>query len=34
METLLLGGTCATVAFTIGHYVNELVGEDDIDGIA
>lgn len=27
-ETLLLGGACATVAFTIGHYVNGLVGED------
>jgi len=27
-ETLLLGGACATVAFTIGHYVNGLLGED------
>jgi hypothetical protein len=29
LETLLLGGSCATVAFTIGHFVNELVGADD-----
>ncbi len=28
METFLLGGACATVAFTIGRYVNSLVGED------
>jgi vacuolar iron transporter family protein len=28
LETFLLGGTCATVAFSIGHYVNMLVGED------
>ena len=34
IETLLLGGTCATVAFTIGHYVNGLVaGEDEIADI-
>lgn len=26
-ETLLLGGTCATVAFVIGFYVNDLLGE-------
>lgn len=26
METLMLGGACATVAFTIGYYVNEIVG--------
>jgi VIT1/CCC1 family predicted Fe2+/Mn2+ transporter len=25
METLLLGGACATVAYTIGQYVNEIV---------
>lgn len=31
LETLLLGGTCATVAFTIGYYVNQLLGEDDVD---
>eukprot|EP00934_Nitzschia_sp_Nitz4_P001375 Nitzschia sp. Nitz4//scaffold48_size128905//70480//71730//NITZ4_003601-RA/size128905-augustus-gene-0.8-mRNA-1//1//CDS//3329552985//1375//frame0 len=29
VETLLLGGTCATVAFTIGYYVNRLVGTDE-----
>ncbi len=28
METLMLGGTCATVAFTIGYYVNQIVGDD------
>jgi len=28
METLMLGGACATVAFTIGYYVNKVVGED------
>lgn len=27
-ETLLLGGTCATVAFTVGYYVNGLLGDD------
>ena len=32
LETLMLGGACATVAFTIGFYVNGLVG-DDADGI-
>jgi len=26
METLLLGGTCATVAYTIGQYVDRMVG--------
>jgi len=30
-ETLLLGGCCATVAFTIGYYVNGLVGDGDAD---
>jgi DNA damage-binding protein 1 len=30
LETLLLGGCCATVAFTIGFYVNELVSDDDL----
>jgi hypothetical protein len=29
LETLMLGGACATVAFTIGFFVNGLVGEDD-----
>jgi hypothetical protein len=24
----MLGGACATVAFTIGYYVNEMVGSD------
>lgn len=33
METLLLGGACATLAFTIGKYVNNLVGEDEDVGI-
>jgi DNA damage-binding protein 1 len=33
LETLFLGGACATVAFSIGYYVNELVGEDT-EGIA
>ena len=28
LETFLLGGACATVAFSIGHFVNGLVGED------
>lgn len=28
METLMLGGACATVAFTIGYYVNLIVGGD------
>lgn len=28
LETLLLGGTCATVAFVIGSFVNGLLGED------
>ena len=27
LETLLLGGTCATVAFTIGFYINGLLGD-------
>jgi len=31
LETLLLGGVCATVAFTIGFYVNGLVSDDDMD---
>jgi len=31
LETLLLGGACATVAFTIGFYVNGLVSDDDMD---
>jgi hypothetical protein len=31
LETLLLGGACATLAFTIGYYVNELLGEDGED---
>jgi hypothetical protein len=30
-ETLLLGGCCATVAFTIGYYVNDLVSGDDLE---
>ena len=35
METLLLGGACATVAFTVGQMVQQLLGysEDDIHGI-
>jgi len=33
LETLLLGGACATVAFTIGHWVNSLVGEENAEGI-
>lgn len=33
LETLLLGGACATVAFTVGHYVNDLLGED-VEGVA
>jgi hypothetical protein len=33
METLLLGGACATLAFTIGKYVNKLIGEDEDVGI-
>jgi len=28
LETLILGGACAIVAFTIGYFVNELLGED------
>jgi hypothetical protein len=28
IETLLLGGSCATVAFTVGHYVSDLLGVD------
>ena len=32
LETLLLGGTCATVAFTIGYYVNGLLGAET-DGV-
>lgn len=28
-ETLILGGTCATVAYTIGYFVNELLGDED-----
>jgi DNA damage-binding protein 1 len=28
LETLFLGGACATLAYTIGRYVNNLVGED------
>lgn len=32
METFLLGGACATMAFTIGHYVNGLLG-DDVEGV-
>ena len=28
LETLLLGGACATVAFTIGYYVNGMIGEE------
>merc|ERR1711933_601120 len=31
LETLLLGGACATVAFTIGYYVNGLVSDGDMD---
>lgn len=31
LETLLLGGCCATVAFTIGYFVNGLVGDGDED---
>jgi len=32
LETLVLGGTCATVAFTIGYYVNEMfdTGESEL----
>lgn len=26
-ESLLLGGACATVAFTIGYYVDDVVSE-------
>jgi hypothetical protein len=33
LETLLLGGACATLAYTIGHYVNALLGEDDAGAI-
>ena len=29
LETLILGGLCATVAFSIGSLVNGLVGEND-----
>jgi hypothetical protein len=29
LETLLLGGACATLAFTIGKYINKLIGEDE-----
>mmetsp|Transcript_123165 Transcript_123165/g.184198 ORF Transcript_123165/g.184198 Transcript_123165/m.184198 type:complete len:288 (+) Transcript_123165:148-1011(+) len=29
-ETLLLGGTCATVAYTLGHFINDLLG-DEVD---
>jgi DNA damage-binding protein 1 len=28
-ETLLLGGACATVAFTIGQLVQQMLGDDD-----
>jgi len=31
LETLLLGGVCATVAFSIGFYVNGLVSDGDMD---
>ena len=34
IETLLLGGTCATVAFTIGYYVNGLLGDEVDAGVA
>lgn len=33
LETLLLGGACATVAFTIGFYINNLLG-DEVEGVA
>ncbi|KAG7364283.1 mevalonate kinase [Nitzschia inconspicua] len=33
LETLLLGGACATMAYTIGKYVNDLVGEDEDVGM-
>jgi hypothetical protein len=33
LETLLLGGTCATLAFTLGYYINQLLGED-AEGVA
>jgi len=29
LETLILGGACATVAYTIGNAVNALVDHDD-----
>jgi len=29
METLILGGVCATVAFTVGSFVNGLLDEDE-----
>lgn len=29
METLLLGGACATVAFTIGQFVQHIAGDHD-----
>jgi len=29
METLILGGVCATVAFTVGSFVNGLLNEDE-----
>jgi DNA damage-binding protein 1 len=28
-ETLLLGGACAIVAFTLGYYIDGLLGHDD-----
>mmetsp|Transcript_23661 Transcript_23661/g.65688 ORF Transcript_23661/g.65688 Transcript_23661/m.65688 type:complete len:304 (-) Transcript_23661:53-964(-) len=29
-ETLILGGTCATVAYTIGYFVNQLLDEEGV----
>lgn len=31
-ETLILGGACATVAYTIGYLVNELLDDDESGG--
>jgi DNA damage-binding protein 1 len=30
VETLLLGGACATIAYTIGQFVEHLVGKSDV----
>jgi DNA damage-binding protein 1 len=34
METLLLGGCCATVAFTLGKWVQMYLGDEDTAGLA